>query len=151
MAQVSKYPMTRGVKTRLFELFWDTLASFKNKEGAQKFFQDLLSPTEQIVLAKRLGIAILLTKKESYATIIDTLKVSPATINKIQLWLQTGGEGYKKAIEKILKRESLENFLDELEATALRFMGGGQILTGKILSGQKRSKTLKKKLKRGGL
>lgn len=151
MAQVSKYPMNKGVKERLFELFWKTIASFKTSQEAEGFFRDLLTPTEQTVLTKRLGIAILLLKKYSYPEIVDTLKVSPTTINKIQIWLKTGGEGYKKAVEKIIKGEKLEDFKDDIEASALRFLGGRHIVTGKILSGQKRSETVKKELKRGGL
>lgn len=115
MTQVSKYPLSKLVEEQMFELIWQTVADLKTKENAQKFLYDLLTPTERIMLAKRLAIALLLTKSESYVTIKRTLKVSTSTIVLISNWLKTEGEGFRMAIEKILAQQAWDDFWGNLE------------------------------------
>jgi uncharacterized protein YerC len=143
--------MQRSVKERLFDLFWKTITSLKTKEEVIKFFKGLLTPTEQTVQAKRFGIAIPFLKGYNYSTIKDTLKVSSSTINKIQLWLKSSGEGYKRVVGKIIKGERAEDFKDDLKVSILRLFSGGYPEKGRALAGQKRLEVLKKKLKRSGL
>lgn len=115
MTQVSKYLLQEDVKNRMFEVFWKTIADLKNSSDVELFFKELLTPTEQTMLAKRLAISILLTKKYSYEVIMDILKVSPATIGEISLWLKKEGKAFGKAVEKILTQEKQEEFWDNLE------------------------------------
>lgn len=115
MAQVSKYPLPKEVEERMFDVFWQTIANLTTKQSVKKFLYDLLSPTEKTMLAKRLGIAILLLKGYDYRSISEILKVSTATIMLINNWLKTEGDGYKTAIKKILKKEKQEEFWDNLE------------------------------------
>lgn len=99
----------------MFKVFWKTIADLKDTNQVQQFFQELLTPAEEIMLAKRLAIAILLTKKYSYEEIVDILKVSPVTIGNISRWLKTKGKAFQKAINKILKQEKQEEFWDNME------------------------------------
>ena len=115
MTKVSKYIVAKEVKERMFDVFWQTIADLKNPSSVQGFFQELLTPTEQLMLAKRLAIAILILKKYSYTEIIDILKVSPVTIGSIARWLNTEGQAFQVAIDKILKKERQEDFWDNLE------------------------------------
>ena len=115
MPQISQFPLAKEVEERMFEVFWKTLADLKKPSQAKKFFADLLTPTEKVMLAKRLGIAILLLKGYDYRSIVHVLKVSPVTIGRVKFWLTTAGEGYKRAIEKILKEEKQQEFWDNLE------------------------------------
>ena len=115
MAQVSKYPLSKDIEERMFDVFWQTIAGLKTKQSVKKFLHDLLSPTEKTMLAKRLGIAILLLKGYDYRSISHALKVSTATIMLINNWLKTGGEGYKMVIKKLLKQEKQAEFWDNLE------------------------------------
>lgn len=122
MAQVSKYPLSKETEERIFEVFWQTIADLKSKEIVQKFLEDLLSPTEKTMLAKRLAIAILLTKGHDYRSISKTLKVSTATIMIVNTWLKHGGEGYKMVIKKLLKQEKSDEFWDNLEETVSKIL-----------------------------
>lgn len=83
MPQVSKYLLEKQVKNRVFEVFWKTIAGLNTTPQVKEFFDELLTPTEKIMLAKRLAISILLYKKYSYEDIVDILKVSPSTIGNI--------------------------------------------------------------------
>lgn len=115
MTQVSRYPLRKEMEERLFEVFWQVLADIKTSREAKVFFHDLLTPTERVMLVKRLGIALLLIKKYDYSQITDILKVSTGTIARIALWLKTEGSGYRKSVEKVIKREKHEEFWDKLE------------------------------------
>lgn len=89
-------------------LFWESISNLTNSQKAEEFFNDLLTPTEKIMLSKRLAIAIMLIKGYDYATIRSTIKVSPSTIGSISTWLKLSGSGYRKTVEKLLKRERVE-------------------------------------------
>lgn len=114
MAQVSKYPIRKEIADRIFELFIKTLINIKERDEAEKLVSDLLSPTERIMLAKRLTIAFLLEKGYDYRSIKDILKVSSPTIAAVNLARQYGSKGYKKLIDKISREESISKFLRDL-------------------------------------
>ncbi len=112
MGQVSKYPISKNIADRIFEIFLTTFVRIRDEQEADQFVSDLLTPTEKIMLAKRLAIAFLLAKDYDYRAIKYILKVSSGTISSVNLAIQHGSEGYKKVIEKILREESLIKLLD---------------------------------------
>ena len=115
MTQVSKYPLNKEVKERIFEIFWESILGLKNKKETQEFFDDFFTPTEKVMLAKRLAIGSMLLKGYDYRTIQETLKVSSATIKEANLWIKHGGEGCKKILTKIIKKQRQAEFWDNLE------------------------------------
>jgi len=113
MTQVSKYPISKKVADRIFEVFLKTLVEIKSNKEADEFISDLLTPTEKIMLAKRLAIAFLLEKNYDYRTIQKIIRVSAPTITSVNNARKYGSEGYKKLVEKIIKEEKLISFFDE--------------------------------------
>lgn len=111
MGQVSKYPIRKEVADRIFEIFIKVLIHVKNKEEAEQLVSDLMTPTERIMLAKRLAIAFLLEKGYHYGTIKDLIKVSSPTVATVSLVRQYGSKGYKKLIDKISREETISKFL----------------------------------------
>ncbi len=120
MSQVSKYPVSKEVSDRMFEVFRMTISSLNRKEDIEDFFDEFLSPIEKIMLAKRLSIAILLSKNYSYPQISEILRVTPQTIASVSLALKYKGKGYQKAVEKILSDEKMNAFWEKVED----FLGG---------------------------
>jgi len=112
MAQVSKYPISKNVFDRIFEIFLRTFIEIKNKEEADQFISDFLTPTEKIMLSKRLAIAFLLEKNYDYRTIQGIIRVSSPTITSVNMVRKYGSDGYKKLISKITKEEKLMNLLE---------------------------------------
>lgn len=98
----------------MFEVFEKTFIDLKSVEDARLLLGDLLTRTEKIMIAKRLAIAVLLAKGYDYRSIINILKVSFTTINAILKQQVIDGRGYKKAVDKILKNESLDDFYTQL-------------------------------------
>ena len=76
MTQVSKYPISKDVADRIFEVFVKTLLKIKTYKEAESFTYDLFSPVEKIMLAKRIAIAFLLMKGYQYREISRLLRVS---------------------------------------------------------------------------
>lgn len=111
MTQVSRRPLSESIRKKVFSIFFTALASLSTASDIKKFLFDLLSPTEQTMLAKRLSIAILLEKGYSYETIKDILSVSQETIARVNLALQYRGEGYKIVTRNALNDEKLEELL----------------------------------------
>lgn len=129
MTQISRYPLREDIQERIFEVFWQTMVDLKTQAEAKEFWEDLLTPTEKVMLAKRLSIAILLIKGYNYLNIKDILKVSGGTISSVALWLNQGGEGYKRAVKKIIDSERWQDFwqkisdsLKELTDTKHKFL-----------------------------
>ncbi len=115
MAQVSKRYLQKKVEERILDLFWTSLSSLSTKEKVAMFLHDLLSPTEKLMLSKRLAIAFMLIQNYSYASINNRLKVSNPTIWNVKMNLVHRGKGYKMAIEQIMSKEKWEKFWQDLD------------------------------------
>jgi len=115
MAQISKYPVSKKVEERMFELLHKAISNLKDTGDIENFLSEFLSPVEKIVLAKRFSIAVLLEKGLDYDTIAEKLRVTPITISKVSLQRKFAGNGYKKVIEKILQQESVMEFWEKID------------------------------------
>lgn len=142
MSKISKRLLNKEIQKRIFALFWKTIAELKTPTEASSFFNDLLSPSEQIMLAKRLAIAVLLSKNFTYSEIDNVLKVSRPTIMNVSLWLKHKGAGYRKAVEKILKDEKKEEFLDKIEEFILGMEMPAKLGSSRYQSKQQRGRDL---------
>ncbi len=114
MAQVSKYPISKVVADRIFEVFIKTLIGIKEKKEADDFIYDLFSPTEKIMLSKRIAIAFLLLKGYQYREISKILRVSLTTIGAVSLSIKHGRGSYERVLTKITRDEDLEEFFSKV-------------------------------------
>lgn len=105
MAQVSRRFINQRVKAKLNTLFTDCIARCRDQETTIDFLDDLLTKTEKIMLAKRMAIALMLLKGKDYQEIEVILKVSKATIWRIKIWLATKGNGFRKLLEDVIKKD----------------------------------------------
>ena len=89
MTNISKSPLDSEQEHRLFEQLG---ALFKNKSAGENnlLLEELLGAEEKIMLAKRLAIIVLLYRKQTLYFIAQTLHVSPATVSRVAILLQTG-------------------------------------------------------------
>jgi len=115
MTQISRRPLRKEIEERIFDIFLNSLAKVRFKEDIFRFINDLLSPTEQLMLAKRLSIAFLLHKGYDQRTICKILKVSLATVSRVSLKLQVSGEGYRKVTKEIIRDEKMDEFWHKLD------------------------------------
>lgn len=126
MSQVSKKVLNPKITQRLFENFWEMLANIKNPNDIKIFLEDFLSPTEKIMLAKRMAIAILFSKNYDHRSIASILKVSTSTVNNIARQLAIQTPGYQLLIKKYLDKQATREFLEELGRIFYRFSSPGK-------------------------
>ncbi|MCL4382922.1 MAG: Trp family transcriptional regulator [Patescibacteria group bacterium] len=115
MSQVSKRFISKEIEDRMLEIFWQSLASCSTKETVASFLEDLLTPTEKIMLSKRVSIALLLLKGYDYKSINNILKVSAPTIWTVSLWLKTKGKGYRMVLKRIIQNEKWDKLWQNVE------------------------------------
>jgi len=120
MAQVSRRRLERAVYQEILELLLKIVTESRREEEARALLEDLLTPTERIMLAKRLGIALMLAKGYSYDQIKEVLKVSRPTIGRVSLVLNYGErEGYRRFVKRVMRDEKVEEFLNKVEDVIL--------------------------------
>ncbi|KKQ92438.1 MAG: TrpR-like protein [Microgenomates group bacterium GW2011_GWC1_39_7b] len=113
---VSRFKLRPEIWSRIFDLFSESLVSIKNKNKLDIFLSDFLSPTEKIMLAKRFAVAVLLAKGNSYEEIKRILRVTTATIAKMNLHIKYGEKGMNEVVENVLKRDSARIIWEEIQS-----------------------------------
>ncbi len=101
MAKFTPYQkLTKEARQKALLELCHAMVTVKKLPDAAKVLADLLSEQELDMVAKRLQIAKLLLQKKTYHEIRQTLKVSHATIARVNIWLQQGGAGFRMAVER---------------------------------------------------
>lgn len=90
----------------LWSLFCEVLSQLDTREEIQRFLKDLLNRQERLMFIRRLQIAQMLEEGRTYRDIMKELGAGPATIGRIQRWLEFGRDGYKRAIKKLTHLET---------------------------------------------
>lgn len=119
MAQISKRELKNEIKKEIIDNLWISLITLSKDEEVTDFIDDLLTPTEKIMLAKRLAIAILLLREWKYKDIKDFLKVSGSTIYSVHLNVEKGGRGFRFIINQLEKRKSITKNIRRFERSFL--------------------------------
>lgn len=115
MTQVSRRPLRKEIEKRIFEIFLTSFAKVTKKDEVENYISDLLSPTERIMLAKRISISFLLHKGYDQRTVSRILKVSLSTVNRVSLRMQLGGNGIRKVLDAIADEEKRDKFWLKLD------------------------------------
>lgn len=122
MSQVSKRFVNNKIQDRISSLFISGIILTQSKEEADSFIEDLFTPTERIMLAKRFSIAFMLLEGYDYESIKQVLKVSGSTISNVSYWLKSKGKGIRSIVKKIKKSESTRKFWDEIGETIFEIL-----------------------------
>lgn len=114
MSQVSKKYIKQEKLNKIFSLFFDLVTSVKNKNEADITISELLTPTEKVMLAKRITCFYLILKDIPNREIADLLKLSTSTVCYLKHTLNNLIL-LKKFLSKRLFSEKIQNiFIDIL-------------------------------------
>ncbi|MBI4066926.1 hypothetical protein HY407_00970 [Candidatus Gottesmanbacteria bacterium] len=144
MSQVSRRFLKKDIEDRITKILEEALVSCSTTSEASEFIEDLLTPTEKIMLAKRLAISFLLIKGYTYSSIESTLKVSDSTVGFVALQLKHKGTGLRKIIHKLYKKQQWRNFLDDLGEAAVEIFGSSKLVHNKNLKSFKYNRQTQK-------
>ena len=126
MAQISKYRLSEKAEAEIKSLFTEIVSLLSRPEDIIFFLDDFLTPTERIVLSKRITVALLLKKGCSYEMIMRTLKVSAPTVADVSLKLKYSGKGYHRILDKILAQQKIKGIFDKIENFGLEVLTLGR-------------------------
>jgi len=121
MAQVSKRKVKPEITSKMFNLFFDVIGNQSDHSRFKVLIDGILSPTEKIMIAKRIAIFFLLTKQVDWKSICDILKVSNASVSKCRMILINNAE-INIALNRLIKKKQMEVFFEDL---FLSFFGPG--------------------------
>ncbi|MBI2420796.1 MAG: hypothetical protein HYV38_01800 [Candidatus Levybacteria bacterium] len=126
MPHVSRRKLDKNSEVKLLEALESVLGRLSKIES-REFLFSLLSPTERLMLAKRLGIIVLLSEKVPHSSIASALNVTRETVSRVKLNRELRGEGYDLALEKLAQEKmnkEFRNFLLKLAGYSIRAAGG---------------------------
>ena len=96
-------------ESRLKNESTDTLAKafmlLQTEEDCYRLFEDLFTIREIQDLSQRLEVAQMLSRKATYAEIVEKTGVSTATIGRVNRALNYGAGGYQLVLERISKED----------------------------------------------
>lgn len=114
MTRISKRHLNREILLKLYRLFFEVLSRYQTRNEFFDIFDDILSPTEKIMLTKRVAIIYLLIKGVDYRDICETLKVSMSTVVSYAAVFYKRDSKVVATIRNMLKKEKVLDFLDDV-------------------------------------
>ena len=124
MPHVSSIELDPILLEKLFVKLIIILGEAQNKQNLSSVANELFTPTEKIMLAKRLAIILMLANATPQHRVVNILKVSPTTVAKTSLGIEIGKY---KSILRISKKEKVN-----LEKLVWNILTVGGIMPPKI-------------------
>ncbi len=110
MPHLSAKTVKKKIYNRITREFIELIASVRTKDKTKALLRELLTPTEQAMLAKRLALIIMIKKGFSFQTIERALKVSPSTV--VRFWKKTKTNTFPEIIASVLSKKARNEFWD---------------------------------------
>lgn len=113
MSQISRRNIDQKKSTRINELLFDLLLTMSDKQEVDRVLDEILTPTEKIMIAKRVTCFYLLIKKVPTHEIGDTLKLSTSTITYFKHFLERSLI-LKEYLTNKLNNEKLKHLFEDI-------------------------------------
>lgn len=115
MPPVSRRKLPAGMHDHLVDILVQVLSSTNQTKSGLLFVNQFLSSSELTMLAKRLGVALLLKRGYTYNSIMSYLKVSKGTVAKVAEIVHTNDEESQSAINKIVTNKKIDEVLSKFD------------------------------------
>jgi TrpR-related protein YerC/YecD len=79
---------------------FETVASLRTKDEAQRFLRDLCTRSELDAMAHRWQVARLLDEGLPYLEVAKRAHASTTTVTRVAQWLRRGEGGYRLALQR---------------------------------------------------
>lgn len=114
MVNLSKIQIDDKKLVKVYQLMFEILNESDNKDDFLGIIKDILSPPEQLMVAKRIAIIYLLLKGVDHTTIAKYLKSSRATVAKFSLLFYDKETKLIGIIGELLNKEDISHFFEDL-------------------------------------
>lgn len=98
--------LTDKQRLETLDTLYTAASGIKGRQAMKLFLRDLLTPSERIMLGRRIIIARRLIAGNTYDDIEADLHVGRDTIGRVQKWLHDQLPGYEQAIKEMEKEFS---------------------------------------------
>ena len=115
MSKVSKYKLDKDLENEIINQFWYSLGLADNSLKAKDFFSDLLTDTEQMMLAKRLAAAVLIFRNKAPVYIHESIHLSYSAISSVASWVKNSKEPTRKLLKQMSDEKSWDEVIDRIE------------------------------------
>lgn len=109
MSKVQLHNVDQKVRRQMIGNFYDVITELKNKDQVVGFFMGLLTPSEALMLSRRIQIAQMLLEDHSYEDICRELNVGSQTVASVYRWLYSDNEHFRKHIKQHIKKQEKIN------------------------------------------
>ncbi len=116
MVHLSRKPIDKTKLIKLYQLLFEITSSTHDKDEFIELVKDILSSSEQIMVAKRIAIIYLLMKGLDQTIIAEYLGVSRATVAKFCLLFAEKESQLIAIITSVLRKEKISHFFEDLFA-----------------------------------
>lgn len=113
MVRISEKRVKKEIFVRILDQLFDYVVGVKTKSESKRFLNEFFTPSEKIMLAKRLALIVMLKRGYSFTAIRKTLKMSESTIAKF--WRLLRQSKFSFIQEKELAKKKKKEFWETLE------------------------------------
>ena len=132
MTHLSRRILQSKTEKELKSILKEALLNLKFSED-DKVFYSLITKTEELMIAKRLGVILMLSEGATYEEISESLKLTNETISRVHFEMNSHPATYKFLLNKLKpwkRRKLLKEILGDLGFRALKLTAkhvGGRI------------------------
>ncbi len=102
--KVRYHELSEDEKKKYLGEFYSVVALIKSRDQAKRFFKDLLTLSEIVMISRRIQIAKMLLEGYTQEGIRKKLKVGFTNISQVEKWLNNGFGGYRELIKEYKKK-----------------------------------------------
>jgi len=113
MTQVSRIPLPKEKLDKIYHLFFDFIASANKESAVEAVLTEIITPTEKIMLAKRVACFYLIAKNIGLVEISRALKLSLSTVHYFK-FLYDNKPAIKTFLKGKIAQEKVVNLLEDL-------------------------------------
>ncbi len=113
MVRIFPYRIGPESYEKIFSVFYEVVGHNRNKTEFNKILFELLSPSERVMIVKRIAIVYLLLKEVDCEIIKKVLKVSFTTISKYRIMMESS-HGIVPALKDIISIDKIALLFEQL-------------------------------------
>jgi uncharacterized protein YerC len=95
--------LTKQEMIATLDALYTAASGVKGRDKVKLFLRDLLTPSERVMLGRRIIIARMLLARITYDEIIRRMKVGKTTVARVDRWLQDQFPGFENALKELEK------------------------------------------------
>jgi len=127
MPHVSRNKLDKTTEAKLIHTLQVILSGISKEVEMDQFLVSLLSDTEQLMLAKRVAIILLLQQGNEADSVAKAIHVTRETVERLKIHFELNGNGYAVAFRVLESKklgEDVKQMLTDLLTYAARAAGG---------------------------